>query len=412
MLFLSTSFVNAKEYPDWNEYKVHLDKPTIEKGYTITDQRNSCVVGIFPNVFHEPSEVRVAEIYNPQDFFPPGNRISDVCVYNIEMEKPFVLDKPIIVSLPYRSKTNNKKIVHFYDRNIKKWRPVPTKLDESHSRARAFIHFPFSYLAVFEVVEEGKAESGLTIGSQAATVLDAKTGDIIFRKNENTPYQIASLTKLMTAHTFLNINNDLSRTTRISAADMSDGSKVAFKPGDVFTMEDLLYGAMVPSGNDAAKALAHASGVSFEEFVSKMNYNARDLGLKTMHFDGVTGLEIGNKSSASDFARFSQVTFDNYSILKTSTTKNHCISSQSNGNEYCFKNTNKLLWGNLFITGGKTGYLPSSDGGSGSSLAIKAKDLNGNEVIVVALGNSTVSGRFSDVQKMTDWAFSNYHFKQ
>lgn len=415
VLFSSASFASAKEYPDWHEHKVNLDQSTIEKGYTIKDQNNSCLVGIFPNVFHEPSEVRVAEIFNPQEFFPPGDRISNVCVYNIEMEKPFVLDKPIIVSLEYKSETNRKKVVHFYDRNQKKWRPVPTKLDKMNNRARAFIHFPFSYLAVFETGDEAVHTSnisGLSIGSQGGVVIDAKTGNIIFKKNENNPYQIASLTKLMTAHTFLRINNDLSRTTQISAADMSPGSRIAFRPGDLFTMEDLLYGALIPSGNDAARALAHASGLSFEEFVVEMNRNAQDMGLETMHFDGVTGLESGNKSSALDFAHFSKVAFNDFNILKTTTAKNHCIESKNNDNRYCFKNTNKLLWSDLFITGGKTGYLPPSDGGSGSSLAIKAKDNDGNEVIVVALGNSTVNGRFADVLKMTRWAFSNYHFEK
>lgn len=401
--FASASFVQAKEYPDFHENKIKLDRATIEKGYTIRDAKDSCLVGIFPDVFHEPSEVRVAEIFNPQDHLPPGRRVSDVCVYNIEMEKPFVLDKPIIVSLEYRPESSAKKIVHFYDRNHKKWRPVPTELDEKNNRARAFIHFPFSYLAVFETGEGetsslSSASSG--ISAKGAVAINAKTGEVLYQKNAEKAYQIASLTKLMTAYTFLDINRDLERTTRISSADMSIGSRVGFKAGDVFTMQDLLYGLMVPSGNDAARALAHASGVSYEEFIIRMNNEAIEKGFNTMHFEEVSGLGKTNMSSALEFARFAQIAFDDYEILKTATAKHACIYSHSNTNKYCFKNTNKLLWSDLYVTGGKTGYLPPSWGGDGASLVLQVKDANENEIIVVVLGSSTVQSRFDDAEKI------------
>ena len=109
--------------------------------------------------------------------------------------------------------------------------------------------------------------------------------------------------------------------------------------------------------NNATKALAHSTGLTDQDFVSKMNSKASDLGLSTMHFDGVTGLESGNKTSAIDYAKLSSYALKDYRILQGSTTKSYCLRTVNTGRNMCFNSTNRLLSSNLYITGGKTGKL-------------------------------------------------------
>lgn len=410
-LFLG-SFSHAENMEELHGRRINLAGEGIVKGYTLKDSREHFWLGIFPNVFTQDASVRVAEIKNPDNYFPSEGRISDVFVYNVSMEKPRVLEKPLVVSLPYRSESSKKKRVHFFDRGAGEWKAIPTKLDKKNKRARAYIHFPFSYIAVLESDElEGPKKVGsepLNLSSKGAALIDVDTGRVLFEKNGNQPYHMASLVKLMTAYTFRDINPDLSRTTTVSSADLSIGSRVGFAPGDVFSMKELLYGMMIPSGNDSARALAHASGVDYGTFITWMNNKAREMDLNTMRFTGVTGLERGNNTSAIDYALFSRVALDDLEMLKATTSKGACIGRQS---RYCFKSTNKLLWSDLYITGGKTGYLPLSWGGDGASLMIKARHSSGSQVIGVVLGNSTADGRFSDMEKMIKWGYRNYQFE-
>lgn len=389
---------------------------TVQRGYTFVNRDNTFKLGIFPNVFSEYISLKVSRIDEDQFVYPSNKkRVSDVFQYTANMKNPQILENPLAVSIAFENSSTNFKRIHFFDGTTDTWKPIPTSFDYSTNHARAYIHFPHVSLAVFEEEDYHPVKSRneqLNIDSLTGAIIDAETGYVLYEKRGNDPVQIASITKLFTAHTALEIQNDFSRTVTISSLDYAYGALLGLRAGQKINYRDLIYATLVRSGNDGAKAVAHGAGLSISQFTKEMNAQARKNGLQKTHFDGVTGLESGNKSTAIEIARFAQRALNNFELLRATTTKNYCLRDVYGGHIGCYKNTNELLWSDLYITGGKTGYLPSSSGGIGSSLLSRVRLGNGKDVIVVALGNPSKSGRFGDVAAMAQWAERNYTWKK
>ncbi|MBU1119164.1 serine hydrolase [Patescibacteria group bacterium] len=402
----------------YSSVRTFIDADTIVRGYTVKGYGDTVFVGIRPNVFRNESTVKIEQVSSDDTpEIPSGlEKASDVYTYNIAMSVPHVLDKPIMVALSYAGNDSYGKSIYFFDRNDNKWKPIPTTFDTNKKHARALIHFPYTTIAV---LKDTQAQSGepykkgsqaLGIEAYAGAVIDASSGTVLYEKNGSVPITMASLTKLMTAKIALESGINLDGETYISSGHMAEGARMSINPGDKVRNRDLFFGTLVPSGNNAAKALASATGLSHSDFVERMNNKADSLGLSTMHFDGVTGLEPGNKTSAIDYALLSRDVLKNKTMLEGTTTKNYCFSPVNRSNLHCFKNTNKLLDSELYVTGGKTGYLPGYAGGAGASLMVKAKNKDGHEVIAVVLAHPSYSRQFGDVHKMINWAFVNYSF--
>ena len=132
------------------------------------------------------------------------------------------------------------------------------------------------------------------LNSRIAVAIDRKTGSIIFGKNENKRSAMASTTKIMTAIVLIE-NYDLTQTVTISAkAAGTGGSRLGLKKDDKITMNDLLYGLMLKSGNDAAVAIAENGGGGVEGFADLMNAKAKELGLENTHYVTPHGLDDPN----------------------------------------------------------------------------------------------------------------------
>ena len=151
-----------------------------------------------------------------------------------------------------------------------------------------------------------------TITATAAILIDADTGAILFSKNANTRLPMASTTKIMTAIVVLETLDPEQKVTVSANAVSVDGSKASLVKGEVLTVDQLLHGLLIISGNDAAIALAEAAGGSVKGFVGMMNAKAKEMGLKNTHFvnpHGVQpkGADSGNHySSAKDLALMAQ----------------------------------------------------------------------------------------------------------
>lgn len=216
--------------------------------------------------------------------------------------------------------------------------------------------------------------------SSSYAVIDAKTGRLLEGSNVNVELPIASLTKVWTALTVLD-NVPLDDEITISnAAATQEGSSLYLQAGEVWTVESLLYGLLLQSGNDAAYALAEHTGGSIEGFTKLMNEKIQFAGLENSHFTNPSGLHHDDHyASAMDMANMFRFALQNESFLKIASAKSYTPKERSVN----WKNKQKLLHFNEFAVAGKTGYTKVA----GRTLVTYFED-KGKEIIVVTLNHS------------------------
>ena len=189
-------------------------------------------------------------------------------------------------------------------------------------------------------------------------VMDMDNGRVLQGSNIHESYLTASIAKIMTAIVVIN-NSDIKTEVTIGEEVLkSHGSGIYVEVGEKITIEYLLYGLMLRSGNDAAIALAYEVGGSMEGFAYLMNETARNIGMKNTNFVNSHGLEEnngdGNKSTAYDMALLSSYAMQNDIYRRISSTKD--ITVKTNKKTYRWYNKNRLLNSYEFCTGGKTGF--------------------------------------------------------
>ena len=193
------------------------------------------------------------------------------------------------------------------------------------------------------------------ISAEKAIVMDAVSGRVIFEKNADGQSLIASTTKIMTALVVCQHCNVLDRVRIPKEAVGIEGSSMYLQEGEVLTIQELLYGLMLRSGNDAAVALAIYCGGTVEGFAELMNDKARTLGMDDSHFVNPNGLDAPDHySTARDLATLAAYAMDNPIFYKTVSAKNVTI-----GDRY-LTNHNKLLWRIEGADGVKTGYTKAA----------------------------------------------------
>ena len=240
------------------------------------------------------------------------------------------------------------------------------------------------------------------INSRSAVVIDRKSKNIIYGKNENVKKAMASTTKIMTAMVVIQ-NTNLNNIVEISKkAAGTGGSRLGLKAGDKVTVKDLLYGLLLRSGNDCAVALAEYVAGSVQEFSNLMNQNAQMLGLNNTHFVTPHGLdEEEHYTTAYELAILADYALNNELFAQIVNKKSYTINI--NKNSKTLNNTNELL-GNLNgVYGVKTGFT----NGAGRCLVTSIK--RGNlDVICVVLGADTKKDRTRDSAKLIEYTFNKY----
>ena len=197
-----------------------------------------------------------------------------------------------------------------------------------------------------------KAEA---VSARRAYVLDAVSGRELFVRNPDERSLIASTTKIMTALIVCEQCNVLDRMRIPKEAVGIEGSSMYLKEGEVLTLQELLYGLMLSSGNDAAVALAIYCGGTVEGFAELMNDKARNLGLTGTHFENPNGLDSpGHYSTARDLAKLAAYAMKNPIFYKTVSAKSVRIGDR------CLTNHNKLLWKLEGADGVKTGFTKAA----------------------------------------------------
>lgn len=218
-----------------------------------------------------------------------------------------------------------------------------------------------------------------TVSAQGSSyaVIDAQNGRVLLGSNVDARLPIASLTKIWTAIVVIE-NSDLSEQVIVSKeADLVEGSSIYIEEGNSYSVEYLLYGLMMQSGNDAATALAEHVGGSVEGFVRLMNEKANYYGLKQTTFTNSTGLHHPDHlSSAKDTAKMLQIAMENETFKKIAST------TQYNEGAH-WRNKHRLLHLKNGAVAGKTGYTKVA----GRTLATYY-ERGDKEFVVVTLNNS------------------------
>ncbi len=195
------------------------------------------------------------------------------------------------------------------------------------------------------------------ISARAAIVIDGVTGQVLWGRNIHTRLPQASTTKMMTGIVALERGN-LSDTVVVSkrSSDIA-GSSIYLEPGERLTFEQLLYGVMLNSGNDASNAVAEYVGGSADRFVGLMNDKAKALGLKNTHYTNPHGLPSDDHySSVYDMAMIARYALSNPEFAKIATTKSFEAPGNGRIERRVLVNHNKLLRYFPGAYGGKTGY--------------------------------------------------------
>ena len=191
--------------------------------------------------------------------------------------------------------------------------------------------------------------------AERAFVMDAATGRILYEKKADERSLIASTTKIMTALVVCEQCNVLDRMRIPKEAVGIEGSSMYLREGEVLTVQELLYGLMLQSGNDAAVALAIYCGGTVEGFAELMNDKARQLGMTGTHFENPNGLDSpGHYSTARDLAVLAAYAMENPIFAKTVSTKSMKIGQRH------LTNHNKLLWRLEGADGVKTGFTKAA----------------------------------------------------
>lgn len=194
------------------------------------------------------------------------------------------------------------------------------------------------------------------IKSKAAVVMDAETGRLLYAKNPDLRLMPASTTKLMTALVVLE-RAKLSDVVTISKkVSLTPAMRIGLKEGDRMSVETLLYAALMKSANDAAVALSEAVAGSEEQFVILMNRKAIALGAHDTRFINANGLPgKGQYITAYDLSKIMRAAIK-YPVLKEILNTRITEVSTEAGKTMFIRNTNKLLWSDEELLGGKTGY--------------------------------------------------------
>lgn len=228
------------------------------------------------------------------------------------------------------------------------------------------------------------------ISAKAVVIMDKDSGTVLFSKNPNLLFSMASTTKIMTATVALDYYK-MDDILTVQTENV-EGVNVGFKIGEKLFFKDILYAMLLPSGNDAALAIAENYPGGKDVFIKKMNDKAKSLHLVHTNFADSIGLEDSRDyTTPLDLTRLASMALDNKIFAKIVATKTWEIADVTGTNKYLLKNLNKLL-GIQGVNGVKTGYTTEA----GQVLVTSKKE--GEHTLIIVVMNS--QDRFFDTSKL------------
>ena len=251
-------------------------------------------------------------------------------------------------------------------------------------------------------------ELNLEENAQSAIMIEASTGEVLYKKNSNERLAPASMTKIMSLILIMeNIEsgrlnwNDIVVVSK-NAASMG-GSQIFLEANEMMSVEDLIKGICIASGNDATMALAEKIAGTVAAFVKLINNKVIELGLKNTNFVNATGLDAENHySTAYDMAMMAKELIRHEKILEFSSIYEDYLRKNTD-NSFWLVNTNKLVRFYSYIDGLKTGFT----NGAGYCLTATGKK-NGMRLITVVMNEDNTDNRTKDTIAMMDYGFNMY----
>lgn len=262
-------------------------------------------------------------------------------------------------------------------------------------------------------VKRASDSLGVDATAKSSLVIDVKSGAVLFEHGADEARSIASLTKLMTAMTFLDQKPNLDEEVVMTGVDTPEGERTIFAPNERVTKRELLRAMIVASLNEAGNALARTSTGGTDDFLRQMNTKAKDMKLKKAQFFDPTGLNPQNQATARDVATMLRTSM-NYPDIRDAANLNRVQwKSRVITKTYVLKSTNLLLDSFLNqkpyqVVAAKTGTLNEA----GYCFAQATKNQEGNEVIAVVLASDSQFSRFQDAKSLTYWAFQNFDWSR
>lgn len=382
--------VSAQLIPPLDEWFGVIDRKTTERGITIATPSRNALMGIRAGLL--PDETRAffrtsaprekaASFLSPRD----GMRYtSDLFYY--QFTDVLSLSGELVFALEGEPLTRRGG-VYLFDVSQNRWFPLKS-VSRQGGRVRAVTDSLSGYIAVLEY-ENDDAELLSLISSSRAVVAADGDNHFFVAHHSRDRMPIASLTKLMTALVFLEHNPAWDMRIAISGADDAPPAKLAFQSGDVVTVRALFDAMLVGSKNNAANALARATGLSPSAFIKKMNEKARALGMEDTHFVDVTGLSPHNIGTASDMALLARVALTHREIRAAAGKRVVQVRLLNRNHTFRVPTTNDLIAAGI-KTLGKTGTLPEV----GHNFVI-IKHQDDQTIVFVILGAPSSDERFA-----------------
>lgn len=234
----------------------------------------------------------------------------------------------------------------------------------------------------------------INVSSRAFIIYDPQLRSILLSKNEKLRFAPASTAKIMTAIIVLE-NYDLKRVLTAKNISSVEGSKMGLIEGEQMTVGNLLYGMMLPSGNDAAHVLAENYPGGIDAFVAKMNKRAKELEMANTEFIDPAGYDDNNYTTALDLGRLAAFAMGNPTLAKIVSTKRTTVNDEEGKITHNLANLNELL-GVDGVTGIKTGFTDEAGG-----VLVTSVNQAGRKYVIVVLNSQD---RFADTKNIVERA--------
>gem|GEM_PF-328839 len=244
------------------------------------------------------------------------------------------------------------------------------------------------------------------VQATAATMMDAAGGRVLYAKNAYRRIYPASVTKILTAYVVLRAQGGRpgaldAEVTVSRRATQAGGSSMYLRAGEKVSVQDLLYGLMLASGNDAAEALGEFSGGSPAGFSAMLNRTAAELGAAATHFVNPSGMPAQDHvTTAYDLALITRAALGEAEFSRIVATRSHTVRF-AGGRALTYYNENRLL-GRDGVDGVKTGYTTQA----GQTYVVSATR-EGMRLIGVVIGSSR-AGKYRDALALLQWGFTNF----
>lgn len=241
------------------------------------------------------------------------------------------------------------------------------------------------------------------LSAQGALAVDLDSGISLYEKNPDVKLLPASTTKIVTALVALDLY-PLDQIVTVGKINVV-GQKMGLFQGEQITVENLLYGLLVYSANDAAEALAANYSGGYDAFIATMNVKAKDLAMVNSSFQNPTGLDgISQITTAKDMIRVSEAAMRNSTFKKIVGTKSVNFTDVTGKIKYDLKNINQLLGEIPGVMGIKTGWTENA-----RENLVTYVERDGHKVMIAVLGSQD---RFGETKELIDWIFKNYEWQE